>query len=193
MNPKTLSLLPFLLVPLSFLGACASLPPEVKLERMYADLHAELNGRRIGPSEDVEGWERQEERLKEVRELRATGKLVSARDHLYAAVILVETNSEEDLVAAHELGLRAAELAEDKGLRVAAEAQDRLCVKHKVAQKYGTQFVYQPVLKAWRLYPVDPNTSDAERAAMGVEPMERLRAREAELNRATGGKPNGSG
>lgn len=192
MNSNTSPLLPALLLPSLLFWSCAGLPPDAKLERMYAELHAELDGRRIGPAEDVNGWTRQEERLKAVRELHARGKIASGRDHLYAAVILVETNREEDLVAAHELAVKAAELGEEKGLRVAAEAQDKLCVKRRVAQKYGTQFVYQPVLKAWRLYPVDPNTSDAERAAMGVESMERLRAREAELNQATGGKPNGS-
>ncbi len=34
------------------------------------------------------------------------------------------------------------------------------------------------VLRGWRLLLVDPATSDAERQAMGVEPLERLRARE---------------
>lgn len=183
MNPRA-ALLPLLL------AACVTTSPASRLERMYTELHLEITGRRIGQGEDVTGWKRQEDRLEKVREIVAKNELATAADHFHASVLLVETNKEADLVSAHELALRAAEFGDDRGLRVAAEAQDKLCVKRRVAQRYGTQFVWEPVVKGWRLYPVDPSTTDAIRAAMGVESMEKLLQREAELNRVTGSKPN---
>jgi hypothetical protein len=51
-----------------------------------------------------------------------------------------------------------------------------------VAQRYGTQYVYEPVLKGWRLYPIDPRTTDAERKAMGVPPLDELKKAEDLLN-----------
>lgn len=172
------------------LSGCESTSPSTRLTRMFAELHADVGERKLGQDEGDAWWRRQVERLEAVHEMLAKKQVTTALDHLYAAVILVETDSEEDLAHAHELGLRAAELGEAKGFRVAAEALDKLCIKRGLAQKYGTQYVYEPVLKAWRLYPVDPNTSDAERAAMGIEPIDALRAREAKLNEMTGGKPN---
>ena len=51
---------------------------------------------------------------------------VLAWRYLAAAVLLVETNKEADLASAHELALRAAELGDDRGLRVAAEVHAAL-------------------------------------------------------------------
>ena len=38
------------------------------------------------------------------------------------------------------------------------------------------------MLEKWRLYPVDPRTSDEERRAMGVAPLSELLARTEKLN-----------
>ena len=171
-------------------SACASSPPSARIERMYAKLRAEVGDRKLGPAQDDIFWVHQSKRLESVRELAKENALTTPRDHLYAAVILVETDSDADLVLSRDLGLAAAEKGEPKGFRVAAEATDKLCVKQGVPQRFGTQYVYEPVIRAWRLYPYDPNTTDVERQAMGIEPMAKLKEREAELNTLTGGKPN---
>ena len=41
-------------------------------------------------------------------------------------------------------------------------------------QPYGTQIVWVPVLRGWRLYPVDAATTDADRAAMGIPTLAEL-------------------
>lgn len=174
---------------LVFSLACRSATPSKRLERMFVELHEEIGEGALHASKNDDWWSRQNERLKTVRELVAAKQVQTATENLHAAVILVETDSESDLACAHELALTAAELGDPRGFRVAAEALDKLCVKRQLAQKYGTQYVYEPVLRAWRLYPVDPATTDGERAAMGVEPLEKLKAREAELNRAMAKKP----
>ena len=51
-------------------------------------------------------------------------------------------------------------------LRLAAAALDRWLMYQGKPQKYGTNFV--PDGKRWRLWDVDPSTTDAERAANHV-------------------------
>ncbi|MBK7876921.1 MAG: hypothetical protein IPJ77_14440 [Planctomycetes bacterium] len=171
-------------------AACQSTSPSTRLARMFTELHEDVGERKLGQDEGDAWWRRQVERLETVRTMVEKKQVSTALDHLYASVVLVETDSESDLALAHQLALASAEKGEARGFRVAAEALDKLCIKRGLAQKYGTQYVYEPVIKAWRLYPIDPNTTDAERAAMGVESMEKLQAREAKLNEMTGGKPN---
>jgi hypothetical protein len=173
----------------SFSIACRSSSSSANIERMYTDLREEIGDMRLS-THDTDFWIHQQQRLKETRRLVSENRITTAVDHLYAAVILVETDSEADLDSAHTQALLAAEQGETRGFRVAAEATDKLCVKRGLVQRFGTQYVYEPVLKAWRLYPFDPNTTDAERKAMGVESMAELREREKLLNEITGGKPN---
>jgi len=178
-----------LLVPM-FCGACASTPPSVRIERMYEELRKDVGERKLGASSDIDWRERQAKRVARVHDMIDKGELSTGADFFHASVILVETDNEPDLLAALGTALHATELQEDRGFRVAAEATDKVRVKRGVPQKYGTQYMYEPVLKAWRLYPVDPATSDVERKAFGVEPLAELKAKEAVLNKITGGKPN---
>lgn len=177
------------LVPL-LCGACASTPPSVRVERMYAELRQDIGERKLGSSSDREWVARQSKRITRVHEMLDKQELTTGIDHFYASVILVESDDEVDLLSALGTALHATELKEDRAFRVAAEATDKVRVKRGVPQKYGTQYMYEPVLKAWRLYPVDPATSDVERKAFGVEPLAELKAKEAVLNQVTGGKPN---
>jgi hypothetical protein len=186
MNPRDMLLLVGALAPL--VAGCRTSTPSQRLEQLYGDVQVDVAEHDLG-SRDA--WmTRQHERIEEVRAMLEAHEIVSARDHLHAAVVLVETDSEIDLETSKLLALRAAELGEELGFRVAAEAIDKQLVKRGVPQKYGTQYVYEPVLRGWRLYPCDPSTSDAERHAMGVEALAELKAREKQLNEITGGKPN---
>lgn len=163
------------------LGLAACSTPTQRLERMYAD---SVRERGSGPFTSLEEdfREHQEARRSKVRKLLAEEKLASAKDFLYAGAILASSPHEEDLLTAQMAGLKAAELGEDKGFRVAAEAIDRHAMHTGQPQRYGTQFYYEEVLQKWRLYPVAGETTDAERAAMGVAPLAELRAREETLN-----------
>jgi len=178
-----------LFLSLVLLPACATRGVSSHLKNMYSELHEQVADRRPGEAADSDWAVDQRARVVAVRGYIEREELKTAEDYFHAAVILVETDTEEDLVHALGLGLHAAKLGLDTGFRVAAEATDKICVKKGNPQRYGTQFVYEPVLRAWRLYPYDPMTSDAERKAMGVEPLAKLREREAELNKQLGGKP----
>ncbi len=161
-------------------AACSS--PASSLARMYADVQRDASEQGAGTSEPSQLRVRRESRAAKVREIIEAGGATTAEDYLHAAVILVETDSDDNLALALELGLKAAELGDDRGFRVAAEATDKHLVKLGMHQRYGTQYTYEHVLKAWRLYPVDPRTTDAERQAMGVPTMEKLLEAEGVLN-----------
>ena len=127
--------------------------------------------------------QRDEKRRKTVARLIARDKLKTGQDHFYAAALLVNSEHMEQIRLAQELGLRAAELGDERGFRVAAEAIDRELLKLDQPQKYGTQYVYEPVVKKWSLYTWNETTSDAERRAMGVPPLAEALARVEILNK----------
>ncbi len=164
---------------LLLLGSCST--TSQSLERLYKDgIRDRQEGVFSGLEQDQ--MARQESRREKVRQFIVEEKLESASDYLYAGAILASSPFEDDLIAAQMAGLKAAELGEDKGFRVAAEAIDRHAMHLGKPQRYGTQYYYEEVLQKWRLYPVDPRTSDEERRAMGVAPLSELMARTEKLN-----------
>ncbi|MBK7643067.1 MAG: hypothetical protein IPJ19_08445 [Planctomycetes bacterium] len=175
-------------VALAAFPGCSS--PSRSLRGLAQDQHDDVM-RAPRDSEDAKSIEaRSVARAEKVRKLLTDQQECSAADHYNAALVLVQCTREEDLELAHEQALAAAEHGEPRGFRVAAEALDKLMVKRGMLQKYGTQFVWEPVLRAWQLYPVDPGTSDEERQVMGVPPLAEIQKQEAELNRR---QKNGSG
>ena len=170
--------LPLLLLVL--LGACRSTSDS--LRNMYANSVRDRTGEGNFETLDERYLEEQENRWEIVRGFIREEKLESAEDYLYAGAILSTSTFEDDLVASAACGLKAAELGEDKGFRVAAESVDRRLMLRGDAQRYGTQYYYVEVIQKWRLYPVDARTTDIERQAMGVEPLSELMARVDELN-----------
>ena len=168
-----------LLLVLSF-ASCTT--PSQSLQNMYANsLRERLNGDTFAALGD-KYRDRQEKRLEFVRQYVREEQLETAEDYLYAGALLSTSPHEDDLIAAMASGLTAAEMGEDRGFRVAAEATDRFKMHRGENQRYGTQYYYAEVIQQWRLYRVDPDTTDAERAAMGVEPLAELIARTEELN-----------
>ena len=156
--------------------SCA-VSPSRDLERMYrwsleepgndlsrADL-ARLEGRR-------RDW------IRTTREYVDQGALATDLDRLYAASLLLDSDSLGDLGLARDLALEAAKNGEDDGYPLAAEAIDRSLMKQGLPQRYGTQYVHLPEF-GWVLYRWNEAISDAERRAMGVptiaEALERLK------------------
>ena len=168
--------------PLSF--ACMTHQSEI--ERVYSDFRHDIS-KTAGAPHDDDAIKRQNERAEKVKKISDDGGLKTAQDYFDAAVILQQTDDLDMLKLAETLGLKAAEMGEDKGFRVSAEAVDKQLVRMGMAQRYGTQYIYEPVLRGWRLYPYDPRTTDEERKAMGVPPIAELIKGEDVLNQR--GKP----
>ena len=117
-----------------------------------------------------------------VLELLAQGKIDSAEAKYFAAMILQHTPqglvgstitsaSNENYILAHFLARSAAEAGYDDARWLAAATYDRYLLIQGMPQKYGTQFNLNVATGLFEFNPVDPATSDAERAAWNVPPV----------------------
>jgi hypothetical protein len=156
-----------------------------RLDRMYAALQSDVAEQSRQEGFDPKIAQRHAERGAAVREMVEAGEVKKGTDKFHAAVLLVETDDLELLKMSEQLAFEAAAEGVDLARRVAAEAIDKQLVKRRLPQRYGTQYEWVHVLRAWRLYPIDPLTTDADRAAMGVPPLAEIRRGEARLNEAT--------
>lgn len=163
-------------------AACSS--PSGRLGRMYTSLQTDIADHGSDTEIDPNVAKRHVERAAEVRKMVEAGEVTAGIDQFHAAVLLVETNAPEDLKLAEQLACQSAEQGVELARRVAAEAIDKQLVQQHLPQRYGTQYEWIFVLRAWRLYPIDPRTTDADRRAMGVPPLAEIRAGEDRLNAA---------
>ena len=99
-------------------------------------------------------------------------------DALYAAAwVLNHGELSEEAALGSRLAARAAELGHAGARWLAAAALDRSLMYAGLPQKYGTNIVPDGV--GWRLWDVDPATTDAERLANDVPPLVEMQARAA--------------
>ncbi len=161
------------------LPACQTRPsPKHTYERLLAD-YARDDGT-AGLTYDIDA--RQREKCAQVVEWYEEGLIQTPEDHLFAAMVLATSDVRTELELARVLAVQAAELGEERAYPVQAEAVDRLLLKQGLPQRYGTQYVWEPLFGRWRHYAVDPLTTDEMRKAMGIAPLAQLRARVKILN-----------
>lgn len=100
--------------------------------------------------------------------LRASG--APAPESLYYTAWLLNHGDEPaEARLAHDLAREAADRGYAPARWLAAAAYDRWCMYEGRMQKYGTQFVPDGV--RYRLWDVEPATTDAERAVWDVPPL----------------------
>ena len=178
-SPFRTTLLAATFLPL-LLGACSS--TSSKIGRLYAELQEDVAQHKTGERPDLELQQRHDKRAADVRDILQKEPVESREDKLHAAVLLVETTDIRDLALAEKLGREAGAAGERRGFRVAAEAVDKSLVRRGLPQRYGTQYEWVTVLQQWRLYPIDPTTTDDERRSMQVPPLNELYAGEKKMN-----------
>jgi hypothetical protein len=101
-------------------------------------------------------------------------------DALYAAAwVLNHGDLSEEAALGSRLAARAAELGRPGARWLAAAALDRSLMYAERPQKFGTNIVPDGV--GWRLWDVDPATTDAERIANDVPPLAEMQARAAAI------------
>lgn len=106
-----------------------------------------------------------------------------AADDLYAAAWILNHGDEaEEAALGSRLAARAAELGHPKARWLAAAALDRSLMYAGKPQKCGTNMVPDGV--GYRVWDVDPATTDAERLANDVPPLAELEARAAAITDA---------
>jgi hypothetical protein len=106
-------------------------------------------------------------RRQRVEELIGSEGLQVPEDYFHAAMVFQHGETLEDYWQAHELAGRGAELGHPGCRWLSAAAYDRWLMNQGKPQKYGTQYTTRDD-GPYRLWDVDPNTTDEERAAWNV-------------------------
>lgn len=140
--------------------------PNQELRRLFEEDQAD---RRRGYRSSL--IKRDGRRRKRVEQLLADGAGTSGPDFYHAAMVFQHGETLDDFWRAHELALKAHELGEERARWLAAASYDRWLVGQGLPQKYGTQSWLDG--DKWMLYPVDPATTDDERARWGVPALAR--------------------
>ena len=120
---------------------------------------------------------RDRQRREQVQALQLEGKVQTAGDHYRAACIMQHGDTPDEALLAHEVALKASQLGFRPARWLAAAALDRHLMYAGQPQKYGTQFVDDGV--RYRLWDIEPSTTDEERHAWDVPALtEQLRRAE---------------
>src|SRR5690349_8134459 len=134
-----------------------------------ADRAERIDQPRMGAREYTAMRERDQQRRLRAAAILATLPIPEAADLYHAAQLFQHGDEPEDAWRAYELACEAAERGDERARWLTAAAYDRWCMYQGKPQKYGTQYVHDGVRH--RLWDVDPDTTDAERAAWDVRPL----------------------
>lgn len=122
-------------------------------------------------------------RRTKVLEMIRHGTIRTSEDYCNAALIFQHGETADDIRLAYSLATIARAL-DNESRRcgwLSAAAWDRILMRMKRPQWYGTQFVKLPSGK-WGLYDIDETAvTDADRAELGVPPLSAARARAEKL------------
>ena len=118
------------------------------------------------------------QRRERVMAIAKSNGLQTAEDYYHAAQIMNHGDTIDDARHAHTFALRSSELGYRSARWLSAASYDRWQMYQGKPQKYGTNYIYDG--RKDRLWDVDPETTDEERAAWDVPPLaEQLRKAEA--------------
>lgn len=133
-----------------------------------------------------ETLERDRARRRRAEDLLATGTLRDAEDYCRAAMLFQHGETLEEYWRAHELAKQAVALGSTNARWLVAATYDRWLMGQGKPQRYGTQSHRRSADQPWELWPIDPATTDAERAEWEVKPLAELRSGESSWFRPPG-------
>jgi hypothetical protein len=93
----------------------------------------------------------------------------------YAALILHHSSEPKDFKHAHRLAKKAVNMGSKVSLWLFAATLDRLLLSQGKMQKFGTQYKFDDKKKRFIIQPIDPKTTDQERAYYKVTPLKDLK------------------
>jgi hypothetical protein len=148
-----------------------------ELLRLLAEDRAEDRSRVAGTPGYAEFRARDAARREAATAVLSRGGAFAA-DELYAAAwVFNHGDTVDDTRQAHALAKQAAEQGYKPARWLAAATRDRSLMFAGQPQHYGTQIVPDGI--GWRIWDVDPATTDAERAEWDVPPLAEMHARAA--------------
>ena len=118
------------------------------------------------------------QRREQTLELLRAGRLNTTRDYLHAAYIFQHGNTVDQARLALSLAWISASIDQEnmEAREMTAGAWDRLMMRYRQPQWYGTQAEKPGVDAEWGMYEVlEGAISDKERETMGLPPLEELR------------------
>ena len=119
---------------------------------------------------------RDDARLARIRQLYASGGLLTGADWLHAALILQHSNEADDYLLAHEMCMAAVAKGEMDARWLAAATEDRFLMKIGRKQRFGTQYEPADEPGKFRLAPTDPQVTDDLRAVLGTPSLAEAKA-----------------
>ncbi|UOQ69547.1 hypothetical protein [Hymenobacter volaticus] len=125
-------------------------------------------------------------RRHQVQRLLDQQQVHTAHDYYHAALIFQHGETVEEIALAHRWALKSVELGLEASKWLAAAALDRWHMYQGQPQKYGTQLV--PDGTRYRLWDVEPNTTDEERAQWKVPSLAEMEGRAAQLTEENSGE-----
>jgi len=162
---------------------CLGVPVNAKDRRALEELRIMVKADQVGRSSPGEMEPKADEaRQQRVLALLANGQISEPEAKECAALILQHSSlrfcdgslqaiSLDNYLLAYLLAKSAADHGRKSARPLAAACLDRFLVYSGKPQKYGTQYVLDPKTEKMVTAPVDPATSDEERAKWGVEPL----------------------
>jgi hypothetical protein len=148
-----------------------------ELRRMYQEDVQEKTEADWSDKEVVSRIDKSDKRRKKrVEEIIAGGGLRVAADYHHAALIFQHGNTTADYKKANELAKKGMEMGDERSKWPYAATLDRWLISRGKPQKYGTQF-RKNKKGDWELGPIDPTTTDKERARFNVPPLSETLAR----------------
>jgi hypothetical protein len=143
-----------------------------------------MRDRRLAKLSPTELLSRDAARKSEVRALlKYKHATLSAAEEYYAAWIFHHGSTQVDAAMAKRLALQSFKRGYTKAGWLYAASTDRLLMRRKKPQKFGTQFFKKDSRSPWKLYKTEPGTSEAERNKYGVQSLEKQLKDIEKLNR----------
>lgn len=126
--------------------------------------------------------ERDKERRKIAEGIVAKRKKISGEEYYFLGMLYQHGPALSHTRLAKRYARHAIARGYDKAKWLYAAATDRLLVRQKKPQRYGTQFTRKDAQSKWKLHPVDSTITDEERAKWNVPPLKEAKAKVREMN-----------
>lgn len=161
---------------------------------LLSSLYEADQGDRKNGTMDMQTVERDALRREQVMgELRG-GRIRTAKDHYNAAMVFQHGESADEIRLAFSLAWIAAQMEPEKNegsMWLSAAAWDRIMMREKMPQWYGTQYVSDGPNPEMKLYRVDESAvTDEERKRFHVPVLEEAKKRVDLINKTFGEKPD---
>lgn len=150
-------------------------PLSIRMDELF--LADQTASKEPGWGDNQKRVEEEINRRVEVLKYLTNGDINSPQNLVYAAFIFQHGNCPDHYLLANKLSRKALGAGDEEARWIFAASLDRYLMSLGEPQKYGTQYTW--TRDGFGLYPVDPNTTDSERAQYNVPPLQQAADQQA--------------